>query len=110
MRSRRTQLQNVVAQLGNFLRRSLPTGTALPGPVRAERLRCSSRFPRLRRHLEEFGHGYKLSEIKEALNVLSGTMLEISLAEEQVTSPPRGGKWKPAAPFCKGHDFEQLRG
>jgi hypothetical protein len=34
---------------------------------------------------EEFGHGYKLSEIKEALNILSGTMLEISLAEEQAT-------------------------
>jgi hypothetical protein len=31
----------------------------------------------LRRHLQELGHGYKLSEIKEALNILSKTLLEV---------------------------------
>jgi hypothetical protein len=30
----------------------------------------------LRRHLEELGHGYKLSEIKEALDILSGSFDE----------------------------------
>jgi hypothetical protein len=36
----------------------------------------------LRRHLEELGHGFKLSEIKEALDILSGTMIELSRVEE----------------------------
>jgi hypothetical protein len=36
----------------------------------------------LRRHLEEMGHGFKLNEIKEALDILSGTMIELSRAEE----------------------------
>jgi hypothetical protein len=33
----------------------------------------------IRRHLEELGHGYKLSEIKEALDILSRTFIEIRL-------------------------------
>jgi hypothetical protein len=33
----------------------------------------------LRRHLEELGHGYKLSEIKESLDILSDTSIEILL-------------------------------
>ena len=31
----------------------------------------------IRRHLILLGHGYKISEIQEALNILSGTMIEI---------------------------------
>jgi len=31
----------------------------------------------LRRHLEDLGHGYKLSAIKEALDILSATLIEI---------------------------------
>ena len=45
----------------------------------------------IRRHLEALGHGYKLREIKEALDVLSGTMIEISPAEDQEIAP-QGGK------------------
>jgi len=33
----------------------------------------------LRRHLEELGHGFKLSEIKEALDILSHTFIKIRL-------------------------------
>jgi hypothetical protein len=33
----------------------------------------------IRRHLEELGHGYKLSEIKEALDILSDTSIEVRL-------------------------------
>jgi hypothetical protein len=33
----------------------------------------------IRRHLEEIGHGYKLSAIKEALDILSDTSIEIRL-------------------------------
>jgi hypothetical protein len=33
----------------------------------------------IRRHLEELGHGYKLSEIKEALDILARTFIEIRL-------------------------------
>ena len=33
----------------------------------------------LRRHLEDLGHGFKLSEIKEALDILSDTLIEIRL-------------------------------
>jgi hypothetical protein len=41
----------------------------------------------LRRHLEELGHGFKLNEIKEALDILSGTMIELSRAEEDQREP-----------------------
>ena len=34
----------------------------------------------LRRHLEDLGHGFKLSEIKEALDILSDTLIEIRLS------------------------------
>ena len=37
----------------------------------------------LRRHLEELGHGYKLSEIKEALDILSDTSIEILLTPDE---------------------------
>jgi hypothetical protein len=33
----------------------------------------------IRRHLEELGHGFKLSEIKEALDILSDTSIEVRL-------------------------------
>jgi hypothetical protein len=33
----------------------------------------------LRRHLEDLGHGFKLSAIKEALDILSDTLIEIRL-------------------------------
>jgi hypothetical protein len=36
----------------------------------------------LRRHLEDLGHGFKLSEIKEALDILSDTMIEIRLESD----------------------------
>ena len=36
----------------------------------------------LRRHLEELGHGYKLSEIKEALDILSDTLIEIRVESD----------------------------
>src|SRR5260370_21280336 len=35
----------------------------------------------LRRHLEELGHGFKLNEIKEALDILSGTLIALSPPE-----------------------------
>jgi hypothetical protein len=37
----------------------------------------------LRRHLEKLGHGFMLSEIKEALDILSGTMIRIELVSEE---------------------------
>ena len=37
----------------------------------------------LRRHLEELGHGFKLSEIKEALDILSDTLIEIRLESDR---------------------------
>ena len=46
----------------------------------------------IRRHLETLGHGYKLKEIQEALDVLSGTMIEISPAEDQEIAPQAGKK------------------
>jgi hypothetical protein len=33
----------------------------------------------IRRHLEDLGHGFKLSEIKEALDILSSTSIEVRL-------------------------------
>jgi hypothetical protein len=36
----------------------------------------------IRRHLEELGHGFKLSEIKEALDILSDTSIEVRLASD----------------------------
>jgi hypothetical protein len=38
----------------------------------------------IRRHLEELGHGYKLSEIKEALDILARTFIEIRLDSDAV--------------------------
>ncbi len=46
----------------------------------------------LRRHLEELGHGFKLNEIKEALDILSGTMIELSPAEEDQLES-KTGRW-----------------
>ena len=46
----------------------------------------------LRRHLEELGHGFKLNEIKEALDILSGTMIELSSGEEDHLESKKG-KW-----------------
>jgi hypothetical protein len=46
----------------------------------------------IRRHLETLGHGYKLKEIQEALDVLSGTMIEISPTEDQEIAPQVGKK------------------
>ena len=37
----------------------------------------------IRRHLEKLGHGFNLSEIKEALDILSGTMMEIFLLDDE---------------------------
>jgi hypothetical protein len=37
----------------------------------------------LRRHLEDLGHGFKLSEIKEALDILSDTLIEIRLPDDE---------------------------
>ena len=36
----------------------------------------------LRRHLEDLGHGFKLSAIKEALDILSHTSIEIRLPDD----------------------------
>jgi len=36
----------------------------------------------LRRHLEDLGHGFKLSAIKEALDILSDTLIEIRLESD----------------------------
>ena len=44
----------------------------------------------LRRHLEQLGHGFKLIEIKEALDILSGTMIEVFAPDER--DVPRKGK------------------
>jgi hypothetical protein len=41
----------------------------------------------LRRHLEELGHGYKLSEIKEALDILADTRMAV---EEESIEPKTG--------------------
>jgi hypothetical protein len=41
----------------------------------------------IRRHLEEIGHGYKLSEIKEALDILSDTSIEVRLNSD--AEPPQ---------------------
>ncbi len=46
----------------------------------------------LRRHLEKLGHGFKLNEIKEALDILSGTMIELSPAEEDQLES-KTGRW-----------------
>lgn len=43
----------------------------------------------IRRHLEKLGHGFMLSEIKEALDILSGTMMEIFLLDGDVAPHPR---------------------
>jgi hypothetical protein len=43
----------------------------------------------IRRHLEKLGHGFNLSEIKEALDILSGTMMEIFLLDGDAAQQPR---------------------
>jgi hypothetical protein len=43
----------------------------------------------IRRHLETLGHGFMLSEIKEALEILSGTMMEIFLLDGDAAQQPR---------------------
>src|SRR5271165_3242605 len=43
----------------------------------------------LRRHLEDLGHGFKLSEIKEALDILSDTLIEIRLPDDEPGSKRR---------------------
>jgi hypothetical protein len=43
----------------------------------------------IRRHLETLGHGFMLSEIKEALDILSGTMMEIFLLDGDAAQQPR---------------------
>ena len=37
----------------------------------------------LRRHLEELGHGYKLSEIKEALDILADTRIAVEEEDDR---------------------------
>jgi hypothetical protein len=41
----------------------------------------------IRRHLEEIGHGYKLSAIKEALDILADTSIEIRLDSDTELAP-----------------------
>ena len=55
----------------------------------------------LRRHLEDLGHGFKLSEIKEALDILSDTLIELRLDDDIGTK-------QGAAALHESHDFEQL--
>src|SRR5271166_3602307 len=43
----------------------------------------------LRRHLEKLGHGFNLAEIKEALDILSGTMMEIFLLNDEAAEQSR---------------------
>ena len=43
----------------------------------------------LRRHLEDLGHGFKLSAIKEALDILSDTLIEIRLPDNEPGSKRR---------------------
>jgi hypothetical protein len=43
----------------------------------------------IRRHLEKLGHGFNLSEIKEALDILSGTMMEIFLVDGDAAQEPK---------------------
>ena len=50
----------------------------------------------LRRHLEDLGHGFKLSEIKEALDILSDTLIEIRL------EPRRRARTNKRRRFMKG--------
>ena len=47
-------------------------------------------LPMIRRHLEEFGHGFKLSEIKVALDILSDTSIEVRLDSEGEPDKPNG--------------------
>ena len=56
----------------------------------------------LRRHLEELGHGFKLSEVEEALNILSSTFIESagSLDDE----PRQTSAW-----VHRWHDFDRFR-
>jgi hypothetical protein len=50
----------------------------------------------IRRHLEEIGHGYKLSAIKEALDILADTSIEIRLDSD--AEPPQSKRRR----FMKG--------
>src|SRR5208337_3926095 len=55
--------------------------------VRADYVLSSLQLSMLRRHLEELGHGYKLSEIKEALDILADTRIAV---EEQTIEAKTG--------------------
>jgi hypothetical protein len=46
----------------------------------------------LRRHLEKLGHGFMLSEIKDALDILSGTMITIHVVSDEGLGKAKRGK------------------
>jgi hypothetical protein len=48
----------------------------------------------IRRHLGQLGHGFNIAEIKEALEILSGTMIEITVLAEDGTLPKRARAMK----------------
>jgi hypothetical protein len=52
----------------------------------------------LRRHLEQLGNGYQLNEIKEALDIRSGAVIEISPPEDQSTQQ-KGRRTSPRQRF-----------
>ena len=56
----------------------------------------------IRRHLEELGHGFKLSEIKEALDILSDTSIEVRLDSDGEPGQSQ------TATLHEGHHSEQL--
>jgi hypothetical protein len=55
----------------------------------------------LRRHLEQLGHGYKLAKIKEALDILSGTMIEISPPQDHDSTQQKGSRTSRRQRFVK---------
>jgi hypothetical protein len=55
----------------------------------------------LRRHLEELGHGFKLGEIKEALDILSGTVIELSRVDENKPESKNGRPMRRHGHFIK---------
>jgi hypothetical protein len=61
----------------------------------------------LRRHLEQLGHGYKLSEIREALDILVDTRIVL----EDQTVEPKTGRQRRTRDFAGHHDaLHSLRG
>jgi len=44
----------------------------------------------IRRHLEKLGHGFNLSEIKEALEILSGRRGDLSTSQKDPVITPAG--------------------